>query len=1039
MSGLPNANKGSRLLPAVLDHTGTETPNRVYASVPLTHEIADGFRDLTHGEVLRGVDALATYIASRFGVSKTFETLAYMGIFDLRYTLIFFAAVKCGYKVLFPSSRNPTHQNVSLLKQTGCNKIFHSSEMEGIVRELQKAMDHDILETFDLGSFDKWVEAYVEPYPFTKTIEEARFDPILVLHSSGSTGAPKPITQTHQYFANVDRPLPQIPGRQTAGEILWNYEGGGYFLCPFPPFHLAGCISYIYHPVFGQSCSLLLGFPDRPALPELVLRMMQQKRVRLLFTPPSIVEGMLALDGAIELIQKLDDIVYAGGPLSKAAGEHLAKLTRLSPIYGATETATITCLVQPPETWQYMEFHPALKVTMEPELDGAFELVLKRDADADQYRGIGGTILRQQPEYRTRDLFLPNENRPGLWRFYGRNDDIIVFSNGQKWNPIPSESIIESHLDVSGVLITGDGKFQPAAVIEPKPGAATKDLLGAIWPLVEQANQNSQSHGHLMKGKVAIVEAGDFIRAPKGTIVRSATRKKLERVIEQLYSEPGPTAETTKEVLSENLEGKSKIFQLVKKCTHEFEKFASASEDDDLFKLGLDSLMALELSKSLRTCLSVYFDQKELSFITILTLFRFPTIKKLADAIAATVWGKSPDVNPENVQEDIERLIRAYTSNDKPNQTVPKMAVDGHLHVGLVGSTGFLGKELLASLIKRPGIDKITCIDRRQHEALPSAQENTEVEFKTITLTDMSVEDMQKDQSMYETMDAIVFSAWTVNFNQPLSFFEPQIRALSALCTVLVSCKNSPRLFFISSISSSNCTLESKEFHISEKVLKTASAAMPMGYAQSKYVAERVLEEFARRTGLGVTILRLGQVAGGVPTDDNPGSPASWNEREWFPSLMKTSAQLALIPSDLGPVDWIPVNLMTKSITELISHDVFSKKPNSPQVYNLLNPNPVEWPRLLPAIQAYLSSQCEIVPLADWIESLRKREMENQAAEKYPALKIMGYLQETMSISGQGSTVDMDLTRKASVTLDQMRPVSEDWMRLWLSSWANLE
>lgn len=60
--------------------------------------------------------------------------------------------------------------------------------------------------------------------------------------------------------------------------------------------------------------------------------MMQQKRVRLLFTPPSIIEGLLALEGAVYVLKKLDDIIYAGGLLAKAAGEKLAIMTRLSPI-----------------------------------------------------------------------------------------------------------------------------------------------------------------------------------------------------------------------------------------------------------------------------------------------------------------------------------------------------------------------------------------------------------------------------------------------------------------------------------------------------------------------------------------------------------------------------------------------------------------------------------------------------------------------------------------------------------------------------------
>lgn len=188
MTGLSSTEKGSRLLPSVLDRTGTETPNRIYASIPLSHDIADGFRDITHGEVLHAVDALAAWLTESFGVSNDFETLAYTGIADLRYTIFFYASVKCGYKVLFASSRNPSHQNVSLLKQTNCNKFFYSPEMASVVEEIQLTMGKELLETFELASFDMWLKAYKIPYPFKKTFAEARFDPILVLHSSGSTG-----------------------------------------------------------------------------------------------------------------------------------------------------------------------------------------------------------------------------------------------------------------------------------------------------------------------------------------------------------------------------------------------------------------------------------------------------------------------------------------------------------------------------------------------------------------------------------------------------------------------------------------------------------------------------------------------------------------------------------------------------------------------------------------------------------------------------------------------------------------------------------
>lgn len=60
--------------------------------------------------------------------------------------------------------------------------------------------------------------------------------------------------------------------------------------------------------------------------------MMMRKKVRLLYSPPSIIEALLSLPGAVDMIKKLDDIVYAGGPLEKTAGDKLSKLTRVSPI-----------------------------------------------------------------------------------------------------------------------------------------------------------------------------------------------------------------------------------------------------------------------------------------------------------------------------------------------------------------------------------------------------------------------------------------------------------------------------------------------------------------------------------------------------------------------------------------------------------------------------------------------------------------------------------------------------------------------------------
>ena len=91
--------RGQRLLPVVLDHLAQDTPERIYASVPRTNDLKDGFRDISVKEVSAAVHACAWWLHDTLGRSENFKTLAYVGVNDLRYTVFWFASIKCGYKV----------------------------------------------------------------------------------------------------------------------------------------------------------------------------------------------------------------------------------------------------------------------------------------------------------------------------------------------------------------------------------------------------------------------------------------------------------------------------------------------------------------------------------------------------------------------------------------------------------------------------------------------------------------------------------------------------------------------------------------------------------------------------------------------------------------------------------------------------------------------------------------------------------------------------------------------------------------------------
>ena len=52
-----------------------------------------------------------------------------------------------------------------------------------------------------------------------------------------------------------------------------------------------------------------------------------------------------------------------------------------------------------------------------------------------------------------------------------------------------------------------------------------------------------------------------------------------------------------------------------------------------------------------------------------------------------------------------------------------------------------------------------------------------------------------------------------------------------------------------------------------------------MGYAESKYISERLLETATEKCGLSATVVRVGQLTGPVVKE------GVWSKQEWLPSV----------------------------------------------------------------------------------------------------------------------------------------------------------
>src|ERR1700712_3708972 len=89
---------GERLLPSLVEEYVRHEPEKLISVFPQDEKMTT-WHEVTYSELLTACDALAWLITDAVGRSETFETIGYMGANDIRYTIFWLAAMKCGYCV----------------------------------------------------------------------------------------------------------------------------------------------------------------------------------------------------------------------------------------------------------------------------------------------------------------------------------------------------------------------------------------------------------------------------------------------------------------------------------------------------------------------------------------------------------------------------------------------------------------------------------------------------------------------------------------------------------------------------------------------------------------------------------------------------------------------------------------------------------------------------------------------------------------------------------------------------------------------------
>lgn len=962
----------------------------------------------------------------------------------LQYFVLFMSCLRANYIPFTISPRNSSAAVAHLISSTGVDHLVigHEPAMADLAKAALQILkdDHPDKSAPDV-TYVPLFEDFFLPEPSTSCEDGALAyeykgpDAVsCILHSSGSTAFPKPIYWTNHQMLGLAL-VPWFGERDLTGQIL--------SLHSMPMYHSMGVLQAIW----SASCGLVLsGFepksPPTIPTPDNLFNAAKATQSDIILCVPSFIEAWVNRPEYIKWLATRSGVLCGGGPLNQEAGDYMASQgVSIFNFYGSTEGG-IMSRVLPAHVgydWAYFKFPEMVTPEMVARDNNTFELVIVAN---DVCRpSILNTRIRGIDAYATSDLLVPHPTKPGYWKVFGRTDDQIMHSTGEKTNPGPLENILNQDPHVQSAIMFGRGRFQAGVLVDPKdafkfdPSDENKlaEFRNLIWPTVTRMNNFAPQHSRLFKEMVLVSKpTKPFTYTAKMTARRHAIIKEYDSEITELYD---TVEETTQAGLLRldawdplsTLEFVREVIRSV--MTH------SVSDDEDIFQRGCDSLQATWIRNSILHALrqSAQLDTRQ---DTRNFVYDHPTVARLAAFLFKLVSGMAHDADaPVLSKSDAMHAMATKYVEDFPEHK-GTMEMPATKTVLVTGTTGELGSYLLAQLIGDETVSKVYACNRvsqhgkslRDRQSLALVDRGLDVgilDSPKLVLFEGDIENPRFNLSpalyreMQESVTHIIHTAWPVDFNLALRSFEPNLKGLRNLIDFSLASPliQPPRLLYTSSIGIFKNVPQQQR--LSETHVGSATA-LGSGYTESKWVAEEILAKTSESTPLKTTTVRVGQLCGGIN--------GAWNSHEWVPALVQSAKFLGCIPDDPADVSWLPVDIAAAAIVD------FLDTPISAGIFHLINPRPIPWLKIARVVASELS--VSLVSYADWLARL---EGSRDSSDTFRALRLLQFFR-SVAIHPEDDAfgfpkLDMTNALDSSSALRNSCGLKEtnvkEWMRYW--------
>ncbi|KAJ2957394.1 hypothetical protein NQZ79_g6909 [Umbelopsis isabellina] len=986
---------------------------------------------LTYGQVHAISTNLAYKLDQEYGIKG--KPVAFLGNHGVHFGLYLLALLKLDCRTLLISPRNSESAMVHLLETTETKVLLHMERFSQISTTVCNQIDNTrahCVPVFDAQSKILLKTPIKEFGPSNSNDRADLKKTAIICHSSGTTGHPKPIQLNHNFL---------ISFAQLCAEIFKSISNM-QLLSLAPLFHVMG-LMFICPPSAKGTYIFTCDFPP---LGNTIEETIRRTNANCSVTPPLLLEQLANRiergEADMSLLKRLKLSTYGGAALQRTVGKYLLDQgLNPKPVYGATEYGAVGWGDTDPN-WKDFDY---MKIWIPTDWyhledwnneEGVKQLIISSTCP----NLAVGVSNRPDGSYATKDLFRQHPKRPDYWQLIGRADDTLIMSNGEKTNPIPIEAAIRNyHPVIQNCAVVAHDRPATAALIQLNVKVAMtiaiEDILKIVEAAVDNANSNAPSHSRLVyPDMVTVLPMKDELPASdKGTILRKKVETNYQQLIDNLYdrflnsedaeAEPGNGSKLDLDPDTVSKFLNSTLSELLRKKPSEIDA------KENVFDQGMDSLLAIQLRNSI---------VKRVKKVPNNFVFQYSTVETMTRALCSDAAAQDVKDSYEETKVLLKKYLRRIDEDmPKPAQSYHKNIKNpvGEIVV-TTGATGSLGAMILRDLLKNPSVKKVYALVRGTNgltrltktfkdrnldtQLLSSGKLNVlplDQAKPKLGLTDEQYSQVQSEATM------ICHCAWLVDFLQPVSYYEKEciVGLMNFINLAYRKGQDAMRLHFISSVSASMAM----KGNVEEKPLpEDPSCGAPMGYAQSKFIAEHMLKYLADNKNMPTYVLRVGQMSGDTVE-------GYWNLTEQYPLMVVGGAlHMKKMPTMASEIDWIPHDTSATSICEIMFKTANDQPSATESIFHIVNPNRVSWSTFLQSLRDN-GLQFEEVSPEEWVSSLSKD-------EKNPAYKLISFYQDMFTSLAMPIWLT-ERTASVSQTLKMAPKLNSNLVAKYLKYWRS--